>query len=98
MDFIILEGNMVLVGGVPLLDTDFIGSSSSLSCHQLLQVADRVILVALHSDLLPQPIVQHHLDHLLFLVSGSLQTLTLKLSSAQDDRDSEPCWSSHPFI
>ncbi|KAH1208399.1 hypothetical protein GmHk_15G043220 [Glycine max] len=64
VDLVILESDVILVYGVPLLDADLVGSCARLSRHQLLQVADGVIVVALHAHLLPQSIVQHHLDHL----------------------------------
>lgn len=64
VDFVVLESNMILVDIVPLLNPNLLGSSPSLGSHELLQVADGVVFVALHSHLLPQPIVQHHLDHL----------------------------------
>ncbi|KAK3042923.1 hypothetical protein RJ639_000999 [Escallonia herrerae] len=84
MDLIALEGDVVLVGVVPLLDTDLVDPCPHLGRHQLLEVADGVILVALHLDLLPQPIIQHHLDHLpshKILTLSSLYSVTLKLPS-----------------
>ena len=65
VDLVILEGDMILVDGVPLLDADLVGPGARLCRHELLQVADGVVVVALHTHLLPQSIVQHHLDHLL---------------------------------
>ena len=65
VDLVVLESDVVFVDVVPLLDPNLLGLGSGLSCHELLEVADGVVLVALHSDLLPQPVVQHHLDHLL---------------------------------
>lgn len=56
---------MILVDIVPFLNPNLLSSSPSLGSHELLQVADGVVFVALHSHLLPQPIIQHHLDHLL---------------------------------
>lgn len=67
VDLVVLEGDMILVYVVPFLDADLVRPRPSLSGHQFLQIADGVILVALHPHLLPQPIVQHHLDHLLAL-------------------------------
>lgn len=67
MDFVILESDVILVNVVPLLDSDLIGSGPRLGRHQLLQVAYGVVLVAFHPNLLSQPVVQHHLDHLLLL-------------------------------
>ncbi len=64
MDLVVLEGDVVLVDVVPLLDADLLGPRPGLRRHQLLEVADGVVLVALHPHLLPQPVIQHHLDHL----------------------------------
>jgi len=64
VDLVILQSDVILVDGVPLLDADLVGSGASLSRHKLLQVADCVIIVALHAHLLSQSVVQHHLDHL----------------------------------
>jgi len=65
VDLVVLEGDVVLVDVVPLLDADLLGARPRLRRHQLLEVADGVVLVALHPHLLPQAVVQHHLDHLL---------------------------------
>lgn len=40
-----------LVDGVPLLDSDLLWSSADLRGDQLLEVADRVVFVALHPHL-----------------------------------------------
>ncbi|KAI5666271.1 hypothetical protein M9H77_16124 [Catharanthus roseus] len=61
---IVFESDVILVDGVPLLNSDLLSSGSSLSSHELLEVSDGVVVVALHPDLLTQPIVQHHLNHL----------------------------------
>lgn len=71
VDFIVPEGDVILVDGVPLLNSDFVGASAGLGRHQLLEVADRVVAVALDAHLLPQPVVQNHLYHLLSLSSSS---------------------------
>jgi len=72
MDFVVFQGDVILVDVVPFLDSDLIGASSSLSSDELLEVANGVILVAFHPNLLPQPIVEHHLDHLRFALSTIL--------------------------
>ena len=64
MNLVIPEGNMVFVNGVPLLDPDLLSSGTGLCRHELLEVADRVVVVALHSHFLSQTVVQHHLQHL----------------------------------
>ncbi|KAJ6322964.1 hypothetical protein OIU77_012736, partial [Salix suchowensis] len=74
MNLVILEGNMVLVDVVPLLDPDLLSSGTGLCRHKLLEVSDRVVFVALHSHFLSQTIVQHHLQH---LQRNSCQTQTL---------------------
>nr|POF02719.1 hypothetical protein CFP56_04952 [Quercus suber] len=57
VDFIVLKGDMVespsVVDVVPLLDPDLVSPSSRLRRHECLQVSDGVVLVALHSHLLP---------------------------------------------
>lgn len=65
MDLVILESDVILVNVVPFLDSDLIGSGPGLGRHQLLEVADGVVLVAFHPDLLSEPVVQHYLDHVL---------------------------------
>lgn len=64
VDLVVAEGDVVLVDGVPLLDADLLGPGARLRRHELLEVADGVVLVALDPHLLPQPVVEHHLDHL----------------------------------
>ena len=64
VDLVVLEGDVVLVDSVPLLDADLVRSGTRLGRHQLLQVADGVVIVALHTHLLAKPIVEHHLYHL----------------------------------
>lgn len=64
VDLVVLECNMVLVDVVPLLDTDLVGTGTSLGGDELLEVSDGIVVVALHPHLLPQAIVQHHLYHL----------------------------------
>lgn len=77
MDFIVLEGDVVLVDVVPLLDPNLVGSGTRLSSHELLEVAYGVILVALHLHLLPETIVQHHLNHLQYNQQSIRQPKTL---------------------
>ncbi len=64
VDLVILESDVILVDGVPLLDPNLVCSRARLSRHQLLQIPDGVVIVALHPNLLPQTIVQHHFYHL----------------------------------
>ena len=79
MDLVVPEGDVVLLDGIPLLDADLVGARAGLSGRQLLQVSDGVVVVALHPNLLPQPIVQHHLYHLRRRVieTGEFETLVL---------------------
>ena len=64
VNLVILESDVLFVDVVPLLDPNLVGPRTSLSRHKLLQVTYGVIVVALHTNLLPQPIVQHHFYHL----------------------------------
>jgi hypothetical protein len=64
VDLVVPEGDVVLVDVVPLLDADLLGARARLRRHQLLEVADGVVLVALDAHLLAETVVQHHLDHL----------------------------------
>ena len=52
-----------IVDVMPLLDPKLARPCTNLSRHKLLEVTYGVILVALHTNPLPQPIVQHHLYH-----------------------------------
>ena len=63
MDLIVFQSNVILVNCVPFLDADLLRSGASLGRNELLQVAYRVIVVALDSHLLPKPIVADNLQH-----------------------------------
>lgn len=63
MNLVVLERDVVLVDGVPLLDADLLRPRAHLRRHELLEVPHRVVLVALDADLLAQAVVQDHLDH-----------------------------------
>ena len=63
VDLVVRESDVIFVDRMPLLDADLLWPGPRLCCHQLLQVANGVVLIALHPNLLPQPVVQHHLDH-----------------------------------
>lgn len=80
VDLVVAEGDVVLVDGVPLLDADLLGPGARLRRHELLEVADGVVLVALDPHLLPQPVVEHHLDHLRPLLLPS-RTLAPRVTS-----------------
>ena len=58
-----LERDVVLVDGVPLLQPQLLWPRACLSSQQLLEVAHRVVRVALYAHLLAQPVVAHHLNH-----------------------------------
>ena len=78
VNLVVPEGDVVLVDCIPLLDADLIGPRAGLSGHKFLEVSDGVVVVALHPNLLSQPIVQHHLYHLLLLAAkGEDETLAL---------------------
>ncbi|KAK9985520.1 hypothetical protein SO802_030471 [Lithocarpus litseifolius] len=53
VNLVVIESDVVLVDVVPLLDPNLVGPCTSLSRHKLLQVTYGVILVALHTNLLP---------------------------------------------
>ena len=63
MHLIVCQRNVIFVDGVPFLNADLLWPRASLCCNQLLQVPDRVVLVALHADLLAQAIVENDLNH-----------------------------------
>jgi hypothetical protein len=63
MHLIVCQRNVVFVDGVPFLNADLLWPRASLCCHQLLQVPDRVVFIALHADLLAQAIVEDYLNH-----------------------------------
>ncbi|CAH0374783.1 unnamed protein product [Pelagomonas calceolata] len=68
VDLVVLERDVVLEDGVPLLDADLLGPGAALRRDELFQVADRVVLVALHPNLLAEAVVADDLDH--FSCSG----------------------------
>jgi hypothetical protein len=53
VDLVVLQGDVVLVDVVPLLDAELLRPRPGLRRDELLQVADGVVLVALDADLLP---------------------------------------------
>ena len=57
MDLVVVERDVVLVHGVPLLDAQLLGPRAGLRGEELLEVADGVVRVALDADLLAQPVV-----------------------------------------
>jgi hypothetical protein len=63
VDLIVLELDVVLEDGVPLLEHDLVPAGARLRRDQLLEVADGVVLVALDPDLLAQAVVHRDLDH-----------------------------------
>lgn len=63
MDLVVLEGYVVLVNGVPLLDAYLVGAGAGLGGDELLEVSDSVVVVALDAHLLSQTIVEHNFDH-----------------------------------
>ena len=63
LNLVVLQRDVVLVDGVPLLQNQLFVSRARLGGDQLLQIADCVILVALYSDLLAQTVVHDDLKH-----------------------------------
>ena len=54
--------HMVLVDSVPFLDAQFFGARSRLRREQLLEVADGILRIAFHPDLLAQSVVADYLN------------------------------------
>eukprot|EP00601_Ochromonadales_sp_CCMP2298_P010881 CAMPEP_0173246038 /NCGR_PEP_ID=MMETSP1142-20121109/17080_1 /TAXON_ID=483371 /ORGANISM="non described non described, Strain CCMP2298" /LENGTH=73 /DNA_ID=CAMNT_0014178187 /DNA_START=544 /DNA_END=765 /DNA_ORIENTATION=+ len=69
MDLVVVQRDVVLVYRVPLLDADLLGPSAQLGGGELFQVADCVILVTFHADLLTHPVIKDYLDHRQFVLS-----------------------------
>jgi hypothetical protein len=65
MNFVVLQRDMVLKDCVPFLNANFLWLSAHLRRNQFLEVANRVVLVALHTDFLPQSIVAYYFNHFL---------------------------------
>lgn len=63
MHFIISQGDVILVDRIPFLNADFLWTSTSLCRDKFLQVPNRIILIALHTHFLSQPIVTDNLNH-----------------------------------
>jgi len=63
VDLIVLQGDVVLEDGVPLLQHDLVPACARLCRHQLLEVADGVIVVAFDTDLLAESVVAGDLNH-----------------------------------
>lgn len=72
---VILERDVILVYRVPLLYSQLLRSCTELRGGQFLEIADGIVLVALDPDLLPEAIVQNHLDHLALQSPILLDTL-----------------------
>ena len=63
VNFVVFQGDVILVDCVPLLYPQLLGTRAELCCRQLLEVSYRVVLVTLNSDLLAKTVVQYNLDH-----------------------------------
>ena len=59
VDLVVLEGNVVFVHGVPLLDAQLLRSRASLRCEQFLQVTDSIVRVAFDANLLTEAVVAY---------------------------------------
>merc|ERR1719421_2582194 len=62
VNLIVVERDVVLVHGVPLLDPKLLRPCACLRSKQLFQVANCVIWVALDADFLAEAVVADHLD------------------------------------
>ena len=65
MNFVVFQCNMIFVNSIPLLYSQLFRSGAELSSRQLLEVSNRVVLIAFHSDFLAQSIIQHNFNHIL---------------------------------
>ena len=61
--FVVLESDVILEDGVPLLQHDLVPPGSGLSCNQFLEISDGVVFVALDAHLLTQTTVHGDLNH-----------------------------------
>jgi hypothetical protein len=68
MDFVVVQRDVILEHRVPLLNAQLLWPRADLSREQLLQVANRIVRVALDADLLPESVVADDLDHCVFRV------------------------------
>ena len=63
VNFVVRERDVVFVDDVPFLQFEFLWSGSCLCCDKFLEVADGIILVTLHTDLLAQTVVDDDFKH-----------------------------------
>eukprot|EP00928_Gymnodinium_smaydae_P023671 TRINITY_DN19443_c0_g1_i2.p1 TRINITY_DN19443_c0_g1~~TRINITY_DN19443_c0_g1_i2.p1 ORF type:complete len:122 (+),score=0.99 TRINITY_DN19443_c0_g1_i2:89-454(+) len=63
LDLVVLQGDVILINVVPLLNADLLPSSTALRCYQLLQISDCVVRIALDPNLAPDSVVANDLDH-----------------------------------
>ena len=63
VNFVVRERDVVFVDDVPFLQFEFLWSCSCLCCDKFLEVADGIILVTLHMDLLSQTVVDDDFKH-----------------------------------
>ena len=63
MDLVVVKRDVVLVDRVPLLDAQLLRARARLRCEQLLEIANRILRVALDPNLLAKPVVADHLNH-----------------------------------
>ena len=59
----ILQRDVVVETCVPLVDAELFRARARLRCEQLLEIANRVLRVALDPNLLAKPVVADHLNH-----------------------------------
>lgn len=63
----VLQRDVILENGVPLLQDNFVPSRPRLRSDQLLQVSNSVVAIALDADLFSQPVIACNLDHFLLI-------------------------------
>lgn len=60
---VVFERDVIFEDSIPFLNPDFLGSRSGLGSNELLEVANRVILIAFDPDLLSKPVVANDFNH-----------------------------------
>ena len=64
VDFIVLQCNVILVDGVPFLDTKLFGPRPQLCRRQFLEIPNGVVFVAFDAHLFAETVVQNYFNHI----------------------------------
>lgn len=70
VNLVVIESNVVLENGVPLLENDLIVSCSCLRCNKFFQITDGILWIALNSDFFTQSVVNDNFYHISVLNSS----------------------------